>query len=63
MITKRDIAISVVFGVCSLFVSIGVLGVRNFFIIFPFFIVPFVVVLILFFIFRPRDIESYYDKR
>ncbi len=63
MITKGDIVVSLVVSTSFLGVSIGVIGVKNIFVSTLFFIVSFILILILFFIFRPKTPKPFYDKK
>ena len=63
MITRKDVLISSLLGIGSLIVSVGVIGVKNFFVSILFFIVPFTVILVLFVVFKPKNPERHYDKK
>jgi len=63
MIARRDILISTILSMGSLGVSVGVIGVKDFFVITLFFIVPFIAILTLFFISKPKNPERHYDKK
>ena len=63
MITKRDILISLIISTCSLGVSFGIMGVQNVFVAILFFIIPLIVTLALFAIFKPKISESSYDSK
>ena len=54
MITKRDAVIALIISTGSFAVTIGVIGMKNFTISILFFIIPLIVTLVLFWIFKPK---------
>ena len=63
MITRRDILISIMLGISSLGISVGVIGVKNSFVTILFFIVPFAAILILLTVFKPDTPGRHNDKK
>ncbi|MDH5570066.1 MAG: hypothetical protein OEX98_09805 [Nitrosopumilus sp.] len=63
MITRKDVWISIILGIGSLMVSVGVIGVKKFFVSILFFIIPFTVIVILFVVFKPKNLERHHGKK
>ena len=63
LITKRDAIVSAVISFCSVLVSIGVIGVRNISVTLLFFVIPFIVMLVLFSIFKPKNPNEFNSRK
>ena len=63
MLTKRDIITSLIISSGSFVVAMGVIGVKNIIISMLFFIIPLLVTLVLFWIFKPKTSNTFSDKK
>ena len=54
MITKKDVVVALIISTGSFAVAIGVIGMKNVIISILFFIIPLIVTLVLFLIFKPK---------
>ncbi len=63
LITKRDMALSLLMSIGSFGVSIGIIGIKNQFISISFFIIPLVMMLVLFSIFKSKTSSSFDNKK
>jgi hypothetical protein len=55
LLTRRDISISLILSIGSLGISIGLIGTKNLLITALFFIVPLILTLVLFLIYKPTN--------
>lgn len=62
LLTKRDIGISLIISIGSFVISIGIIGIKNLFVSMLFLVIPLILTLTLFLVFKPRTSKSQYSK-